>query len=77
MTLSLALALFCLLLNASTTSAQTRQKRTGAKTEERSRRVDNEDLAEEDESDESDDVKPQYQNPQVRKTALTYAPRPG
>jgi len=66
-------------LSASSAAAQTRQKRTGAKSEERTRRVDNEDLADEDESDEPEEVRPvpPPANPQVRKTALTYAPRPG
>jgi murein DD-endopeptidase MepM/ murein hydrolase activator NlpD len=72
-------ALACLLLNVSSASAQTRGKRAVAKSEERSRRVDNEDLSEEDESDEPDDARPATPpaNPQVRKTSLTYAPRPG
>jgi murein DD-endopeptidase MepM/ murein hydrolase activator NlpD len=72
-------ALACFFLSTSSVSAQTRQKRTSAKSEERSRRVDNEDLDEDDESDEPADVKqvPPPANPQVRRTALTYAPRPG
>jgi len=71
-------ALACLLLGTTSVSAQTREKRAAAKSEERSRRVDNEDLPEEDESDEPVVAKPTPPaNPQVRKTALTYAPRPG
>lgn len=78
---SFVFALACLLLGTVSAAAQTRQQRTGARSEERSRRVDNEDLPEADESDEPEDVRPAMPmppaNPQVRKTALTYAPRPG
>ena len=48
---SFAFTLFCLLLSISGASAQTRQKRTGSKSEERLRRVDNEELANEDQSE--------------------------
>jgi murein DD-endopeptidase MepM/ murein hydrolase activator NlpD len=66
----------CLVLSVSTTSAQTRQKRTNVKSEERVRRVENEDLPDEDQSDEPVTPKQVPSNPQVRKTALTYTPRP-
>ena len=68
--------LLCLVLTVSTASAQTRQKRASARSEERSRRVNNEELDAEDESDEPEDAKP-TQNPLVRKTAITNAVRPG
>src|SRR5436305_1792729 len=74
---SFAFALICLLLSVSSVSAQTRQKRAGAKSEERTRRVDNEDLSEDEESDEVDEPKQAPPNPFVRKTAITNAPRPG
>src|ERR1051325_8002891 len=69
--------LLCLVLTVSTgASAQTRATRTSARTEERSRRVNNGEVDEEDESDEPVDTRPQ-QNPLVRKTAITNAVRPG
>ncbi|HEX8844925.1 MAG TPA: M23 family metallopeptidase [Pyrinomonadaceae bacterium] len=70
-------AALCLMLSVSSVSAQTRQKRAKAKSEERARRVNNEELAEEEQSDEPDDSWRAKQNPQVRKTALTYSPRTG
>lgn len=73
---SFIFTLLCLVLTVSTASAQTRQKRASAKVEERSRRINNEDVGEEDESDEPEDAKP-TQNPLVRKTAITNAIRPG
>ncbi len=75
---TLGLVLLCLALNVATASAQTRQKRAAAKAEERSRRVDNEELDDEDQSDEPENTKQTPPpNPYVRKTALTYSNRPG
>lgn len=74
---SFLFTLLCLVLTVSAVaSAQTRQKRAGARTEERVRRVNNDEVNEEDESDEPDDARPP-QNPLVRKTAITNAVRPG
>jgi murein DD-endopeptidase MepM/ murein hydrolase activator NlpD len=59
-------------INASSASAQTR---TGAKVEERSRRVDTTEGTKKNAS--NDNQKPVAQPPLVRKTALTYTPRSG
>lgn len=67
--------LLCLVLSISSASAQTRAKRTNAKSEERVRRV--EEKAGVTESHKLVDEKQAVQNPQVRKTALTYSPRKG
>lgn len=73
---SFAFILLCLALTISTATAQTRSSRAASsKQEERARRVNNEDQSGDDEGDDVDDVK--QQQPLVRKTALTYAPRAG
>lgn len=71
---SFGFTLLCLLLSFSSAAAQTRAKRTAAKSEERVRRVDNAD--EMDESDEMEAAR-QMAQPHVRKTALTYPTRTG
>ena len=71
-----AFASFCLLLSASMASAQVRSKQTQAKPEERARRVQD-DEGKGKVSDQLYTPKEQVQPSQVRKTALTYAPRPG
>jgi len=74
---SFAFAFACLLLSVASVSAQTQQKRASARSDERLRRVDNEDLSEDEESDEPDVKQAPPANPFVRKTAITNAPRPG
>jgi murein DD-endopeptidase MepM/ murein hydrolase activator NlpD len=74
-TVSFAFTLLCLVLSISSVSAQTRDKRVSATSEERLRRVNEENQAGVDEPDEVDAR--QMAQPHVRKTALTYSPRTG
>jgi murein DD-endopeptidase MepM/ murein hydrolase activator NlpD len=74
-TFSFGFTLLCLVLSLSTISAQTREKRTVARAEERVRRVDGNDQAGIDESGKLDNAKQSPLPSQVRKTALIYSPR--
>ncbi|MDT5060529.1 MAG: hypothetical protein QOH63_988 [Acidobacteriota bacterium] len=76
-TFSFGFILLCLSLSLSTISAQTREKRTAARSEERVRRVDDEAQAGIDEPGKVDNAKQAVVVPpsQVRKTALIYSPR--
>jgi murein DD-endopeptidase MepM/ murein hydrolase activator NlpD len=76
-TFSIGFALLCLVLSLSTASAQTREKRTVARSEERVRRVDDNDQAVVNEPGKLDNAKQAVQPSQVRKTALIYSPRNG
>lgn len=77
-TVSFAFLLLCLVLGISSVSAQTRLKRTSVKSEERLRRVDRDGARGVKESGRVDNAKVEPPpNPLVRKTALTYSPRPG
>jgi murein DD-endopeptidase MepM/ murein hydrolase activator NlpD len=72
---SFALTLLCLVLGISSVSAQTRDKRVSTTSEERLRRVNEENQAGVDEPGKVDAK--QMAQPFVRKTALTYSPRTG
>lgn len=79
---SFAFILLCASLSLSSASAQTRkggsgQTPTGAKTEERLRRVEIEEKANRNEPANNNNQQPVVQQPHVRKTALTYTPKPG
>lgn len=69
-----AFALLCLILTATSASAQTRPKRASNESEERLRRVDDQEQRDAKESGLVDKVPAQ---PHVRKTAMTYSPRTG
>lgn len=72
--LTFSFALLCLVLTAGNVSAQTRAKRAeGNREEGRARRVQAETRDGETEDAKLDQTKPIPQNPQVRKTALTYS----
>lgn len=72
--LSFAFALLCVVLSATSASAQTRPKRASNEPEERLRRVDAQEQGDAKESGLVDKVPAQ---PHVRKTAMTYSPRTG
>ncbi len=72
--ISFAFTLLCLVLSASSASAQTRPKRASVTPEERLRRIDNQEQAGVKEPGIVDKVPAQ---PHVRKTAMTYSPRVG
>jgi murein DD-endopeptidase MepM/ murein hydrolase activator NlpD len=75
---SFAFILLCVVFGVtSSASAQTRLKPTSGQQEERLRRVDDKEQANAGEPVLGDSGKEAPQNPQVRKTALTYSPRPG
>lgn len=74
--ITVGFAFICLVLNVSSVSAQTRRKGASARSEERARRVVNEERADEEDQDEDENEKPAAPQPSlVRKTALTYSPR--
>lgn len=74
--ISFIFTLLCLVLSASSASAQTRPKRASVQPEERSRRV--EDAAQADVKEPGKVVKVnETAQPFVRKTAMTYSPRTG
>lgn len=74
---SFGFALLCLGLSITSTSAQTRALRKGAKSEERARRV--EDIKKTDDLGKRDNAKqpPQPMPSLIRRTSLTYPPRTG
>ena len=77
-TASFGFTLLCLVLSISSVSAQTRPLRTSSvKTEERSRRVDDQEQVDADEAVKRDNAKQTVQPSQVRKTALIYPTRTG
>lgn len=74
---SFGFTLLCLLLSISSISAQTRPLRAGVKTDERSRRVDEQEEADVDEAVTRGNARQPVQPSQVRKTALIYPTRTG
>ncbi len=73
---SLVFTLLCLILSLSSASAQERDRETTAQSEERLRRVDEENQADKSESRKIVDAN-QMAQPHVRKTSMTYSPRSG
>lgn len=74
-TASFALALLCLVLSAANVSAQTRDRSTNVKSDERSRRVDNNQPANTNLTTQSNYTPQAERPPLVRKTAMTYPSR--
>jgi murein DD-endopeptidase MepM/ murein hydrolase activator NlpD len=73
---SFIFALLCLILSISSISAQERDNQTSAQSEERLRRVNEENQAEINKQSKIDNAK-QMAQPHVRKTSMTYSPRSG
>lgn len=76
-TVGFTFTILCLLLSVSSISAQTRQRGASVKSEERSRRVEEQEQADEEDAGEVKNAKPSAQPSLIRKTALTYSPRAG